>query len=115
VLIAVIVLSLIQLWFAATQVLRYKDIVGAYQNGKYLTVSGEVQEYTPPVSRLNTYEQFYVNEIEFSYGGGFARDYFGYDQTALDRGAITRSGIFVRIRYIPYNGSNIIVRLDVQQ
>lgn len=114
VLVVIVVLLIVQAWFAVTQRITYKNIVSAYQCGDYLTISGEVRDYILPATVLNKHEQFTVNGIEFSYGGGQGKNYFGYDKTALDGGAITQNGVMVDICYITYDGLNVIVRLDVK-
>lgn len=96
-----------------TQIYAYRNVVIAYKRGQYQTITGEIQDYTPPATNLNVHESFRINDVLFSYGGGAASNYFGYDKTALNGGAILRNGLIVNICYITYDNINIIVQFDV--
>lgn len=91
----------------------YEKIVVPYQRGEYQVIKGEVQDYTPAATIFNAYETFRIDDVFFAYGGGRGKNYFGYDKTGIEGGAITSNGIYVEIGYVTYRGNNIIVQLDI--
>lgn len=110
-------LAMIGIYILFSQINAYRNVVLAYQQGKFLIVTGNVQNYMAPSSTLNKYESFSVSGISFSYGGSEGKNYFGYDKTILDGGSINGNGVFVTVYYIIYDDKddkNVIVRLDVE-
>ena len=97
----------------ARDAMTCRDIVGPYRRGEALTVEGPVEEFIPTVFRRNPYESFTVDGVRFVLGGE-AEGHFGYGRTSAFGGAVDRDGMYVKIYYIPYNGTNVIVRLDME-
>ncbi len=101
---AIMLIQDIQVWH---------DLVEPYRRGRYLTAEGPVEDFVPAASKRNPRESFTVDGVPFVLGGE-AEGFYGYDRTSLFGGAITENGMSVRICYIPYNGINVILRLDVE-
>ena len=86
----------------------YKD----YINGKYqiYTVEGLVSQFHPePLSGHDT-EHFYVENVYFEYSTGTT---LPQPKTKVHGGQITGDGQNVRITYISYNSSALIVKLEI--
>ena len=93
-------------FFAILSVKEYKTLMDTYQRSEYLTVEGEVRDFS---TSENGTESFKIQEITFSYSPGF--DY-GYNVTVSNGGVITGNGQYLKIGYVEYNGVNKIVYIE---
>lgn len=106
-------LTLIAVLIIADNVKAYNQVLTAYRRGDCRIVEGEVTDFVPAASKHNPYEEFTVDGVTFNLGNSGGRQYFGYAKTSAFGGAITENGMYVKIWYILYEGTNVIVRLDV--
>lgn len=114
-LLGIVFISLLSLYSIFVEIMAYKNVIIAYQEGNYMVIGGEIADYTPPRTRLNPYESFRVANMVFEYGDGVCRNYFGYDKTSINGGAILKDGLEVKICYIPFDKRNVIVRLEIEK
>lgn len=88
------------------------NIYNNYISGKYQinTVEGVVSQFHPePLSGHDT-EHFYVENVYFEYSTGTT---LPQPKTKAHGGQITGDGQNVRISYISYNSSALIVKLEI--
>ena len=78
-----------------------------YKNGDYFFIEGMVDHYE--VNLEKKYDRFWVNGKEFVINGS---NTFGYDRTQ-SMGSELDSGVYIKIRYIPYANTNVITRLEI--
>ena len=87
---------------------RYSALRDASASGTCTTAEGAVTDFEPQIDKQD--EAFRVAGVTFRYNDASVTG--GYNATARTGGAI-REGMLVRICYVPLDGRNIIVRLDV--
>lgn len=80
-----------------------------YVKGNYDIIEGQIQKLYPMKEGRQGTEYFYINEVCFEYS---SFTLFGY---SADHKLITGDGQKVRISYVPVNGQNVIVKLEVKK
>jgi hypothetical protein len=91
----------------ATQARRY---AAALQQGRYRVVEGKVENFVPMPEAGHAEESFSVRGVKFRYS-----DYSptgAFTQTAVHGGPL-RSGLRVRLGYLPGPYENLILRVEV--
>ena len=89
----------------------YINIYEQYANGQSEVVEGIVEEFHPMPETLHDSEHFAVSGVEFNYGADNSK-YF-YSQCKKDGGIFIGNGQKVKIWYVPYDGHNYIMRVDI--
>ena len=100
--------ALISLIAFLGQAHMYKSTVGAYKEGNYEIVEGYVEDFVPGADKRE--ESFEIDGVCFSYS-----DYVliqGYNATARHNGVIRGNGQHLRIGYVCYDESNVIVYIE---
>ena len=92
---------------AHDQIEMYRDLRSAYEHDFYLTVEGPVENYAFRSERSISYESFEIGGVPFAYQSGSLMT--GYCRTRDNGGVIYKNGQQLRIGYVPYGGSNVIV------
>ena len=91
--------------------LTVPDFYDEYQNGNYSVCEGKIYEYES--LKDNNYDSFYVNNELFFVSDNLAYGY-GYTKRIREGGELN-TGINVRICYIPYKSSNVIMKLELSE
>ena len=96
----------------ASQLDMYQNIVVAYNDRKYATVEGYVEDFIPMPAEGHAHETFQINGIEFDYSDNTALQ--GYNNTKVFGGVISGNGQHLRVRYIYYEpwDCNVIVYIE---
>ena len=105
-----LVLSLLVCGIVITsQINMYQNIVVAYEEGRYMTVEGYVEDFTPMPAEGHAHETFQINGVLFDYSDNTALQ--GYNNTKVYGGVISSNGQHLKIRYIYYEpwDCNVIV------
>ena len=89
----------------------YINIYEQYACGQSEVVEGIVEEFHPMPETLHDSEHFAVSGVEFNYGADNSK-YF-YSQCKKDGGIFIGNGQKVKIWYVPYDGHNYIMRVDI--
>jgi len=89
----------------------YINIYEQYANGQSKVIEGIVEEFHPMPETLHDSEHFEVSGVEFSYGADNSK-YF-YSRCKKDGGIFIGNGQKVKIWYVPDDGHNYIMRVDV--
>lgn len=105
-LIMLVFFSLTLLLIARSQ---YINLIKPYQNGEYYEVEGIVENFSPMPSGGHKRESFTIEDVFFEYGSGGSA---GYCKPRVEGGVIGGDGHHLRIRYIPYNGNNVIMYIE---
>ena len=95
-----------------SQMDMYQNIVVAYEEGRYASVEGYVEDFIPMPAEGHAQEAFQINGIEFEYS-----DYTvlqGYNKTKVYGGVISGNGQHLKVRYIYYEpwDCNVIVYIE---
>lgn len=95
-----------------SQIDMYQNIVVAYEEGRYMTVEGYVEDFIPMPAQGHATETFQINGIPFSYSDNSALQ--GYNNTKVFGGVISGNGQHLKIRYIYYEpwDCNVIVYIE---
>lgn len=102
---------IVQCLFLSTHfIVFFRQLVPFYL-GHYQTVTGNVENYCPPVTPYNSWESFCIGNVAFEYG-----DYetsFAYHRTAMFDGIIHEGLRNIRIDYVysSLTERNYIVRI----
>ena len=96
----------------SSQLDMYQNIVVAYEEGRYASVEGYVEDFIPMPAEGHAHETFQINGIEFDYS-----DYTvlqGYNKTKVYGGVISGNGQHLKVRYIYYEpwDCNVIVYVE---
>ena len=96
----------------ASQIDMYQDIVAAYEDGRYQTVEGYVEDFIPMPPEGHAHESFQINGVCFDYSENTALQ--GYNKTKENGGVISGNGQHLKIRYIYYKpwDTNVIVYIE---
>ena len=108
-----LVLSLLVCGIVITsQIDMYENIVAAYEEGRYVTVEGYVEDFTPMPAEGHAHETFQINGILFDYSDNTALQ--GYNNTKVYGGVISGNGQHLKVRYIYYEpwDCNVIVYIE---
>lgn len=82
-----------------------------FEKGKYSSVEGYVENFTPRSANGHSMESFSINGVKFEYSEGIIKP--GYRKTFYHNGVIKGNGQLLRISYISMDSDNII--LCIQQ
>ena len=95
-----------------SQMDMYQNIVAAYEEGRYATVEGYVEDFTPMPAEGHAHETFQINGILFDYSDNTALQ--GYNKTKVYGGVISGNGQHLKVRYIYYEpwDCNVIVYIE---
>ena len=95
-----------------SQIDMYQHIVAAYEDGRYQTVEGYVENFTPMPPEGHAHESFQINGVCFDYSENTALQ--GYNKTKGNGGVISGNGQYLKIRYIYYKpwDTNVIVYIE---
>lgn len=102
---------IVQCLFLSTHfIVFFRQLVPFYL-GHYQTITGNVENYCPPITPYNSWESFSIGNVAFEYG-----DYetsFAYHRTAMSGGIIHENLHNIRIDYVysPLTEKNYIVRI----
>lgn len=85
------------------------DLYDMYIDGDHSVCEGVIEDYKTKESDNRDYDEFTVNGITFKISAHPAIDY-GY--ICRSDGGVLEDGMQVRIRYIEYNGMNVIMKIE---
>jgi len=83
-----------------SQIDMYQNIIVAYEEGRYVTVEGYVEDFTPMPAEGHAHETFQINGILFDYSDNTALQ--GYNKPKAHGGVISGNGQYLKVRYIYY-------------
>lgn len=89
----------------------YINIYEQYANGQSKVIEGIVEEFHPMPETLHDSEHFEVSGVGFNYGADNSK-YF-YSRCKKDGGIFIGNGQKVKIWYVPHDGHNYIMRVDI--
>ena len=89
----------------------YINIYEQYACGQSEVVEGMVEEFHPMPETLHDSEHFEVAGVKFNYGADNSKCF--YSRCKKDGGIFVGNGQKVKIWYVPYDGHNYIMRVDL--
>lgn len=113
--IGVCIVCLLLLVVIASTVYTYSSslpIWEAYKNGNGLVAEGAIEDYTAGTNERGDYsDTFTVNGVDFIVTDSPPFGY-GYPIRQCD-GGVLRGGHYCKIVYVPHNGVNVIMKIEV--
>lgn len=92
--------------------LDYSNVKKIYNDGKFTIIEGKVEDFIPMKLDGHSSESFSVNGVKFSYNRSAPTN--GYHLTKVDGGYIKENDQEIRIHYVNYNGTNLILKLEIK-
>ena len=89
----------------------YIKIYEQYACGQSEFVEGIVEDFHPMPETLHDSEHFAVSGVKFNYGADNSKCF--YSRCKKDGGIFIGNGQKVKIWYVPYDGHNYIMRVDI--
>ncbi len=108
-----IISILLFLLCAKKEIDEFKSILIPYKNGNYKIVNGYVENFNLSTDKKKSwieYEKFTLNKVNFNYTN--CSTILGYSHTRSNGGVIRKNGQHLKIGYIPYHGSSVIVLIE---
>ena len=96
-----------------TTIIDYCNVQSIYNDGEFMIVEGEVEDFVPMKLDGHSSESFSLNGVKFSYSRSIPIN--GYHLAKVDGGYIKENGQIIRIHYINYNGDNLILKLEIKE
>ena len=88
----------------------YTKVVGAYKDGEFMIVEGYVENFDPMPYGGHSEESFEINNVTFSYSDYTIQP--GYNNSKSHGGVIEGNGQHLKVGYVDYYGTNIIVYIE---
>ena len=107
----IIALTMI-VFLCITTVKDYYYIEDQYSKKNYFEIVGYVENFSPLNDAKNQQEKFSIGEVTFSYGFAGKMNFVGYQKIRGHGGIVEGNGQYLKIRYIPYHDTNIIVFIE---
>lgn len=89
---------------------EYKNVFLKYKRGNYQEIEGYVDDLKVASFLDSGADYFSVANVEFTLGADFGA---GYKRPAAYGGVINKEGMYVNIKYIPYNDCLHIMSIDI--
>jgi hypothetical protein len=105
-----IFLIVVAFWALSDHQKQTNELLKTYQNGNYLSVEGKVENFHAKPPEGHDSEHFNIGEVYFDLP---APSSYGYSKCKNFGGDIKGDGQLVKIRYINYNGENVIMKLEI--
>lgn len=107
------IICLVFLITSSTTIIDYCNVQRMYNDGKFSIVEGEVEDFIPMKLEGHSSESFFVNGVFFSYTRSTPTN--GYHLAKVDGGYIKEEGQTIRIHFVYYKGTNLILKLEIKE
>jgi hypothetical protein len=109
--IAVGFIAFIILLVSVSTAVTYNSVISAYKHGNYKITEGYVEDFVPMPYTGHSEETFGINGVKFAYSD-YDLSSLGYNKTKSHGGVITGNGQHLKVGYVHYNNSNVIVYIE---